>query len=129
MKVILFDGVCNFCNGIVNFLLKHDKEKQFLFSAQQSEEGQKLLRRIGKQDFNLNSLVLIDENEAFEGADAAIRISKYLKGFPHTFYILRFLPRKVNRAAYHFIAKNRYKIFGKRDICRLPNEEERGRFL
>ncbi|MDD3787307.1 MAG: DCC1-like thiol-disulfide oxidoreductase family protein [Petrimonas sp.] len=129
MKIILFDGVCNFCNGIVNFILKHDNDNLFLFSAQQSEEGQKILSSVEKQGHNLNSLIFIDENEVFEGADAAISISKYLKGVPGAFYILRFLPRKVNHAAYNFIAKHRYKIFGKRDSCRIPTEEEKNKFL
>ncbi len=129
MKIILFDGVCNFCNGTVNFILKHDKEKQFLFSAQQSEKGQEILNRIGKHDENPKSLILIDEDEVLEAADAAIRISKYLKGFPHIFYKLRFLPRSINHAAYNFIAKNRYKMFGKKEECRIPTEVEKESFL
>lgn len=129
MKIILFDGICNFCNSIVNLVLKNDKENVFLFSAQQSVEGQKILARFGKQEQDVNSLIFIDENEVFEGADAAIQISKYLRGFPRILYSFRIFPHTVNHAAYNFIAKNRYKIFGKRNECRVPTEKEKKRFL
>lgn len=129
MKIILFDGICNFCNSIVNLVLKHDKENIFLFSAQQSVEGQRILARFGKQEQDVNSLIFIDENEVFEGADAAIQISKYLRGFPRILYSFRIFPRTVNHTAYNFIAKNRYKIFGKRNECRVPTEKEKKRFL
>ena len=129
MKLILFDGVCNFCNATVNFILKHDKENIFRFSAQQSKEGIKLLTRIGKENHNLSNLVFIDNERFYEGADAIIQISKHLKGFPKIFYLLRFLPKKFNQLTYNFIAKNRYKIFGKRESCRIPGETEKEKFL
>ncbi len=129
MKIILFDGVCNFCNATVNYILKHDKEKLFLFSPQQSEKGKELLIRYGRQDTDLNALIFIDENELLEGMDAAIGISKYLKGFPSFFYLLRYLPRGVTHAAYALVARNRYRWFGKREACRLPRPGEQHRFL
>lgn len=129
MKIILFDGVCNFCNASVNYILKHDKENLFLFSPQQSEKGKELLARYGRHDAGLHALIFIDENELLEGMDAAIGISKYLKGFPSIFYLLRFLPRRVTNAAYAFVARNRYRWFGKREACRLPQPGEQHRFL
>ena len=108
MKIILFDGVCHFCNATVNYLLKHDKEKLFYFSPQQSEQGRALLIPYGREDTELNALIFIDEDELLEGIDAAIGISKYLKGFPSLFYLLRFLPRRVTQAAYAIVARNRY---------------------
>jgi predicted DCC family thiol-disulfide oxidoreductase YuxK len=129
LKIILFDGVCNFCNASINFILKHDKENIFRFSPQQSEKGKELLVLYGREDCDLNALILIDENELLEGMDATIGISKYLKGYPSLFYLLRFLPRKVTHAAYAFVAKNRYKWFGKREVCRIPEPGEEHKFL
>jgi len=129
MKIILFDGVCHFCNATVNYLLKHDKEKLFYFSPQQSEQGRALLIPYGREDTELNALIFIDEDELLEGIDAAIGISKYLKGFPSLFYLLRFLPRRVTQAAYAIVARNRYRWFGKRETCRMPEPGEQQRFL
>lgn len=129
MKIILFDGVCNFCNATVNFILKHDKENIFRFSPLQSVKGKEIMAQHGRQDTGLNALIFIDENELLEGMDAVIGISKYLKGYFHIIYLLRFLPRGVTHAAYAFVAKNRYRWFGKRAICRMPEPGEEDMFL
>lgn len=129
MKIILFDGVCNFCNATVNFILKHDKEQLFRFTPQQSEKGRELLALYGRLDIDLNALIFIDEDELLEGMDAAIGISKYLKGYSCIHWILSSLPRKVTHAAYALIARNRYRWFGKRETCRIPQPGEQHRFL
>jgi len=129
MKIILFDGVCNFCNSTVNFILIHDKENIFRFSPQQSEKGREILVQQGRLDTDLNALIFIDENELLEGSDAVIGILKYLRGYSGIFCLLRFLPRKVTRAAYAFVAKNRYRWFGKREVCRMPEPGEKHKFL
>ena len=129
MKIILFDGVCNFCNSSVNFVLEHDRAQIFHFSPLQSEKGTELLSRQGREETDLRALILIDENELLEGMDALIRISKYLKGYPRLLYLLRFLPRKIRDGVYALIARNRYKWFGKKEVCRVPSPGEEERFL
>ncbi len=129
MKIILFDGVCNFCNSTVNFILKHDKDNIFRFSPQQSEKGREILVQQGRPDTDLNALIFIDENELLEGFDAVIGILKYLRGYSGIFCLLRFLPRKVTHATYAFVAKNRYRWFGKRAVCRMPEPGEKNKFL
>jgi predicted DCC family thiol-disulfide oxidoreductase YuxK len=129
MKIILFDGVCNFCNAAVNFILKHDKDHLFRFSPQQSEKGREILTQYGRAGTDLNAIIFINEKDLLEGMDAVIGISKYLKGYFHFIYLLRFLPRGVTHAAYAFVAKNRYRWFGKRAVCRMPEPGEEELFL
>ncbi len=129
LKIILFDGVCNFCNSTINFILKKDSEDLFRFAPQQSEKGREILMQQGRADSDLNALIFIDEDELLEGMDAVIGISKYLKGYSALSWLLRSLPRKVTHAAYAFIAKNRYRWFGKREVCRMPEPGEQHRFL
>ncbi|MBK5194465.1 MAG: DUF393 domain-containing protein [Proteiniphilum sp.] len=129
MKIILFDGVCNFCNATVNFILKRDREDLFRFTPQQSEKGKEILVQQGRQDSDLNALIFIDEDELLEGMDAVIGISRYLKGYSCISWLLRSLPRKVTHAAYAFVAKNRYRWFGKREVCRIPEPGEQHKFL
>ena len=118
MKIILFDGVCNFCNSSVNFVLEHDRAQIFHFSPLQSEKGTELLSRQGREETDLRALILIDENELLEGMDALIRISKYLKGYPRLLYMLRFLPRKIRDGEINpdtnFYSENQYKRQGNR---------------
>lgn len=125
----MFDGVCNFCNSAVNFILKHDKEGLFLFAPLQSDKGRELLMKHNRGDEELNSLVLIDDDDLHEGIDAVIGIAKHLKGYRFAYHTLRFIPRRIGAWLYSFIAKNRYKWFGKRDVCRVPTKEEQDRFL
>lgn len=129
MKIILFDGVCNFCNSAVNFILKRDKESLFHFAPLQSDKGRELLMKHNRGNTGLNSLVLIDEDDIYEGINAVIGITKHLKGYKFVYHFLRVLPHSITSSLYSFVAKNRYKWFGKRDVCRVPSEEEKGRFL
>ncbi len=129
MKIILFDGVCNFCNATVNFILKKDKQQIFRFAAQQSEQGRKLLELRGHADTTLKTLILIDEEELLEGMEAVIAITRELKGYSWLSALLRIIPRRISHEAYDLIARNRYRWFGKRDACRLPKPGEQQRFL
>jgi len=129
MKIILFDGVCNFCNATVNFILKKDKQQIFRFAAQQSEQGRKLLELRGHADATLKTLILIDEDELMEGMEAVIAITRELKGYSWLSFLLRITPRRISHAAYDLVARNRYKWFGQRDACRLPKPGEQQRFL
>lgn len=127
--IVLFDGVCNFCNYWVNFLLKRDKKNIFLFAALQSESGQELLKKFSLATTDFDSFILIDGDSYQTKSDAVISIAKNLSGFPRLLVIGKFLPKVVRDFVYDLIAKNRYKIFGKRDSCRIPTAEEKEKFL
>lgn len=127
--IVLFDGVCNFCNYWVNFLLKRDKKNIFLFAALQSESGQELLKKFSLATTDFDSFILIDGDSYQTKSDAVISIAKNLSGFPRLLVIGKFLPKLARDFVYDLIAKNRYKIFGKRDSCRIPTAEEKEKFL
>ena len=128
-NIILFDGVCNFCNFWVNFTIDRDKDDIFRFAALQSEAGQKLLQEYKLNVSDFDTFVLIVNDKYFTKSTAALNISKNLKSFVKLLYPLIILPRPIRDFFYDLIAKNRYKFFGRRDICRIPTEEERDKFL
>ncbi|MGB5848252.1 MAG: DCC1-like thiol-disulfide oxidoreductase family protein [Ignavibacteriaceae bacterium] len=127
--IILFDGVCNFCNFWVNFIIDRDKKNTFIFAAMQSDSGQKLLQEFKLIAYDFDSFVLIVNDQHFTKSTAALMISKNLKSIVKLLYPLIILPRPIRDFFYDLIAKNRYKFFGKRDICRMPTENEKKRFL
>lgn len=127
--IVLFDGVCNFCNYWVNFLLKRDKKNIFHFAALQSESGQELLKKFSLSTTDFDTFILIDGESYQTKSDAVISIAKNLPGFPRLLVIGKFLPKIIRDFVYDLIAKNRYKIFGKRDNCRIPTTEEKEKFL
>lgn len=127
--IVLFDGVCNLCNGLVNFLLKWDKPGVFRFAALQSEAGQELSKRFNLDTQSMNSFILVKDGRHFEKSEAALRVIRDM-GWPFkALYPLIFLPRPVRDLGYDLIARNRYRIFGKRDACMMPTPEIRARFL
>ena len=128
MKIILFDGVCNFCNATVNFILKKDKQI-FRFSPQQSEQGRRLLEQHGKADTALKTIVFIDGSHWLVGVEPVISITRQLRGYSWLSILLRIIPRKNSKALYAFIARNRYRWFEKRDAYRLPEPGEQQRFF
>ena len=128
-KIILFDGVCNFCNFWVNFILDRDKNNIFKFAALQSEAGQELLHKFGLSTSDFDTFILIEGNKYFTKSTAVFKIIKKLSSFVKVFYPFVFLPKFFRDFLYNFIAGNRYRIFGKRDACRIPTPEEREKFL
>jgi len=129
MPIILFDGFCNFCNRTVNIILKYDQDGHFQFAASQSNAGINLL-----DQFNLNqkasaSVILIDNEKVYTKTDAVIQIAICLKGWPRLFMWLKLIPKPIRDFAYDLIAKNRYRLFGKRQTCSIPDESIRHRFL
>jgi len=128
-KIILFDGVCNFCNFWVNFIIKRDKKNVFKFAALQSEAGLALLKKFKLSTTDFDTFILIDGENYFTKSTAALKIAKKLKGSVKLFYPFIVLPRFLRDFFYGLIAKNRYKFFGKRDVCRIPTEKERDKFL
>lgn len=128
-KIILFDGVCNFCNFWVNFILDRDKKDLFKFAALQSKLGNEILKKFNMDNSNLESVILLDGESVYSKSTAALKIAKELSGPVKILYPLLILPKFLRDFFYDLIAKNRYKIFGKKEVCRIPTEEEKVKFL
>ncbi|UZR93334.1 thiol-disulfide oxidoreductase DCC family protein [Chondrinema litorale] len=127
-SIILFDGVCNLCNGSVNFIIDHDKKNRFKFTSLQSETGQKLLET-HNLNLELESIILIENEKTYQKSDAALQISKKLNFPVPMLYIAIIIPRFLRDHIYNYIAKNRYKWFGKSDSCRMPTPELKAKFI
>jgi len=127
--ILLFDGVCNFCNDAVNFMLDQDREGRFRFAALQSEVGQKLLAEHGLADLPLSTSVLIHGDRAYKDSDGMLRAVLLLGGPFRLLAPLLFLPRTLRDPVYRAFARNRYRWFGRSEQCRVPTPETRGRFL
>jgi len=112
--VVLFDGVCNLCNGAVQFIIKRDKKKQFRFASMQGKAGHELLQKFDLPANDFNSFILFEDNKVYTRSTAALRIAKYMGGGWKLLYGLMIIPRFIRNAVYNVIAKNRYKWFGKR---------------
>lgn len=126
--IILFDGVCNFCNGAIQFIIKHDKKSNFQFAALQSSIGEKLIETYPELK-NLDSVILLQNGKVKTESTAALHISKKLDGWPKMFYILIIIPAPIRNYFYQLFARNRYRFFGKSETCMMPTKEIRDRFL
>ncbi len=128
--ILLFDGVCNLCNGITRFVIRRDPAPgRFLFAALQSESGQRLLREHGLLSDELDTFVMIDGDRAYERSTAGLRVLRRL-GLPWSLlYGLIVVPRPLRDMVYRFIARHRYRWFGKRETCMMPTPEIESRFL
>ncbi|MCB0507706.1 MAG: thiol-disulfide oxidoreductase DCC family protein [Bacteroidetes bacterium] len=127
-KLVLFDGVCNFCASSVQFIIKHDASNSLKFASLQSSIGQQLLAHY-KMSNNLDGVVFIENNQAYFKSKAAFQIAKYFGGIWRLLLIFKILPTFITDFVYDIIAKNRYKWFGKKESCMLPSPEIRSRFL
>ena len=127
--IVLFDGVCNFCDGAVNFIINRDKEGYFKFAPLQSEIGEKLADEYNIDKTNTDSVILIEDGKAYTHSTAAVRIARKLNGAWKMLYGLVVVPRFLRNWAYKLFAKYRYNMFGKKDACMLPTPEIRARFL
>lgn len=126
-QVIFFDGVCNLCNGFVDFLVRRDRERLFLYAPLQGETARAALG--AEKAAALSSVVLWNQGELRERSDAALAVIQQL-GFPwNLFSVFWIVPRPLRDLVYGFVAANRYGLFGKRESCRLPSAEERALFL
>ena len=129
MPILLFDGHCNFCNAWVRLVVRRDTAKKILFAPLQSSIGRKMLEE-NKIDVNYtDSLVFFEEERFSVSSTAALRIFSYLDGWERYLQFLSFVPRPFRDTLYHFIAKYRYKWFGRNDKCMVPTSELRERFL
>jgi predicted DCC family thiol-disulfide oxidoreductase YuxK len=127
--IILFDGVCNLCNGSVQFVLLRDKVGYFKFASLQSEAGQALLEKYKLPKDDYNSFILVEGDRVFSKSTAALRVARKLQGPWKMLYVFNIIPAFIRDMVYSLIAKNRYRIFGKRETCMLPRPEWKGRFL
>jgi predicted DCC family thiol-disulfide oxidoreductase YuxK len=128
-SIILFDGVCNFCNYWVNFIIDRDKENRFKFAALQSEKGKELLEKFNLPIDDFDSFILVLNKKIYKKSLAAFEIAKNINGWPKILLLFRFLPSSFTDLIYSMVANNRYKFFGKKDSCRIPTEEEKAKFL
>jgi predicted DCC family thiol-disulfide oxidoreductase YuxK len=127
--IILFDGVCNLCNGVVVFIIKRDPASTFRFASLQSPAGQQLLKRFGLPMNQLNSFVYVKNNRAYLKSAAVLQVMKDLGGIWRMSAAFRILPRRFRDFVYDIVAKSRYHIFGRRNACMIPTPELRKRFL
>ncbi|TDD94856.1 thiol-disulfide oxidoreductase DCC family protein [Flavobacterium cellulosilyticum] len=129
-KIILFDGVCNLCNSAIQFVIKHDKNDVFRFVAIQSELGQEILKYIGINPTNIDSIVLYEPGISYYyKSTAAIEIARSLGGFFHFGTVFKIIPTGIRNHLYDYIAKNRYKWYGKKESCMIPTKELKNKFL
>ena len=127
--IVLFDGVCNFCNGVVNFTIKRDKMRQIKFAPLQSEAGQQLLKQYGLPGNDLRSFLFIENGKLYNRSTAALKVCRHLTGLWPLCYGLIIVPAFIRNGIYDFIAKKRYKWFGRRQECMIPTPDIKARFL
>ncbi len=127
--VILFDGVCNFCNASINYIIDHDPACRFRFAPLQSAAGAELAREHHIDTGKLESIVLIEDGRAYQRSTAALRIARQLAGPVRVLGVFRVVPAVLRDPVYNFIARHRYRLCGKADACRLPTPQDRARFL
>ncbi len=127
--ILLFDGVCNLCNGFVKFVIKRDRKAKFQFAALQSESAKEILKKFSLLTDDFESFVYISDGRCYLKSSAALHVAKDLGGFWRLFYIFIIIPKFMRDFLYSLIAKTRYKIFGKRDACMVPAPDMKQRFL
>lgn len=127
-RVVLFDGVCNFCNASVNFIIRHDHDEKFKFAPLQSEYGRQMRERFRIAD-DVDSIILVEGDQVYLHSTAGLRIARTLGGIWSLGYALIVVPRPVRDWFYKMFAKYRYRLFGKKDVCMVPTAEVRERFL
>lgn len=127
--IVFFDGVCNLCNGTVNFIIDHDPEGYFRFAPLQSDVAVTHLDSLADADRDLGTIILLEGDHVYVRSTAALRIAHHLTGPWSLLSLALVVPRPLRDAVYNWIAKNRYDWFGQRDQCRMPTAELKDRFL
>lgn len=129
-KIILFDGVCNLCNSSIQFIIKHDKNDEYRFAALQSNVGQQLAAERNIDTNEVDSIVLIEPGVAYYiKSTAAINIGKSFGGLWTLLKVFEWIPEGFRNSVYDYIAKNRYKWYGKKESCMIPTPELKSKFL
>ncbi|EKB49005.1 thiol-disulfide oxidoreductase DCC family protein [Cecembia lonarensis] len=127
--IVLFDGVCNLCNNAVDFIIQRDQGAHFKVGALQDKHVKKMLKPYEVKEDYLDSLILIRGDKVFYKSRAALEISRKLNALWPLLYGFIIIPAFIRDPIYDWIARNRYKWFGKKETCRLPTEEEQNQFL
>ncbi len=127
--IVLFDGVCNFCNASVNFVIERDKAGYFKFAPLQSEIGEELAAKHGIDKIETDSVIVVEDEKIYTHSSAALRITRKLDGIWSWIYAFIIVPRPIRDFLYKLFAKHRYLLFGKQDSCMMPTPEVRARFL
>lgn len=129
LQIIIFDGHCNFCNGAVNFIIKRNSRNTFKFSPVQSDIARKLMLKHQVHEVGNDTFIFIKEDQCFLRTSAALEIVKDLDGPWFIFRMFTIVPPFIRDYFYNLLAKNRYRLFGKRSACMVPSQEIRNRFL
>ncbi len=127
--VLLFDGVCNLCNAVVSFTIERDPAGKFAFASLQSDYGQQLLAKHNFPQETFDTFILQEGDQLYLRSTGALRVARELRGAWSLLYIFIVVPRPIRDVVYRFIAKHRYRWFGKKDQCMIPSPEIRARFL
>ena len=128
-SIILFDGICNLCNSSVTYILRFDKRKKFRFASMQSDAGQKLISNFETVTELPESILLIEKQKVYSESTAALKIAKQLQFPISLLYAFILIPKFLRDPVYRWVARNRYRWFGKKESCMLPTEEMKERFL
>lgn len=128
-KIVLFDGVCNLCSSTVQFIIKRDKKNKFVFASLQSTPASELLKKYSYAKSDLNSFILIDNNKVYTHSSAVLRVLKSLSSIWKVCYMFIIVPKFIRDGVYNYIAKRRYKWFGKKEECWVPSPELKEKFL
>jgi len=127
--LIIFDGVCNFCNGSVNFIIRHDSQGQFVFTPMQSDLAQQKIDEYGITNVGVDTFLLIKNDRCYIWTDAALEITKDLDGYWKWMRFFKIIPRPIRDYCYRLFARNRYALFGRTDNCIVPSDEVKERFV
>ncbi|MAM28858.1 MAG: thiol-disulfide oxidoreductase [Flavobacteriaceae bacterium] len=128
-KIILFDGVCNLCNSSVTFVIKRDTNDVFRFAALQEAPGQTLIKKHGIDPAETDSIILVSGDKAYTKSTAALKIARHLGGGYPLLYAFVIVPKFIRNWVYDYVAKNRYRWYGKKESCMIPTPELRSKFL
>lgn len=128
-QIIIFDGICRFCNGSVKFIIKRDPKGVFAFAPLQSDVAKQLIEAHCLSEPNADSILLIKNGTCYLRSDAALEIAKNLAGLWPVFGIFKLIPRPIRDFAYDLIAQNRYKLFGQQAQCMIPTPDIKRRFI
>ena len=128
-SLILFDGVCNLCNSSIKLIIKNDKKDRFLFASLQSDAGQQFLLQNNRENLNFESILLIENGQVYEKSEAILRICRRLSGGYPLLYGFIIIPKIIRDFVYSKIASNRYRWFGKQDVCMIPSKHLKMKFL
>lgn len=128
-SIILFDGVCNVCNGFVNFLIPRDAKNKFQFGSLQSLKVKELLKQYHYDADDISTVILIENNKLYPQSTAVLKIFRQMSGAWPWLYAFIIIPKPIRDFLYQLIARNRYKLFGKKDACMIPTPELKAKFI